>query len=524
MKPVFTFEEIRIVERRIIQDFDFPSLLLMENAGKNAAELIKNAFEDLDEHQIFILCGKGNNAGDGFVAARHLMNSGFELKIIMLDELPHLNGDAKTSFLMLKTAQQDNLIIDFNTFTRSLSPFSKSTKIILVDCILGTGIRGELSAKHREVISKVNLLRKKFPKLKIISVDVPSGLMRGKQINEVIRADRTITMTAMKYELLYGEGKECAGRIDCIDIGVDEKLFEKYNSYDKYIIGHTDIPFIFPKRKKASHKYSNGKVFVIGGSKNLSGAVMMSSLSALKSGCGAVAAAVPSSLMKQFGKELYDVMKVELDENDGTIGADNYSKLEKRIDWADVVLIGPGISVNEQTKEFVISVIQNCSKPLIIDADALNILANDISILEKRKIDNEIILTPHVGEFARLNNVTSELVVNNRLTLLKDFVRKAKVNVVLKSETTISCTKEGKMYFNLAGNEALATAGSGDILSGLIASMFAQTKNSEHAMICGNYLHGKLAENYFIKNKNKQTASPNDLIKLIPESVSNILS
>ncbi|MEO6692757.1 MAG: NAD(P)H-hydrate dehydratase [Saprospiraceae bacterium] len=521
MKPIFSFNEVREAEKRIIEEQGVPSLLLMENAGKNSCEIILKQFPDLDNYKINIICGKGNNAGDGFVLARHLIIKGYHVTVVLITEPDSLKDDARINFeLLFKQSLSKLIVISLYEFKKN---YNKNGKSLIVDAVLGTGIKRELESKFKDTIECVNKCGENS-KTKVISLDVPSGLSSDGINETIVNADLTVTMGCMKTELMFGSGKENSGDIEIADIGIDETLFAKYNSYKKYITDHTDAPFIFPKRKKVSHKYSNGKVLFIGGSKGLSGAVMLSSISTLKSGAGAVAAGVPKSVYKLLGKKLFEVMMIELDENkDGTVSSNQSDKLKKRINWADCVLLGPGLSINDETKEFVKEIISNCEKNLVIDADGLNNLAEDLSVLKNRKTKNDIILTPHIGEFSRLAKVSVDEIEKNRFEIVRAFVSEYKVNLVLKSETTITCDINCNIFINPTGNESLATAGSGDVLSGIIASLFARSKDAKMAMLCGNYLHGLASDIYAQKKKNKQSATPRDIIEMIPEAISEVL-
>jgi NAD(P)H-hydrate epimerase len=216
-------------------------------------------------------------------------------------------------------------------------------------------------------------------------------------------------------------------------------------------------------------------------------------------------------------------MTVILDEtNAGTIAADSFDKLAKRLNWCDAVLLGPGISTNEETKRFVRQLINECGKNMVIDADALNIIAEDVSVLKNRKYKNEIIITPHLGEFSRLSGKSIDDIKADRFKSVREFAYEYNVNVILKSETTISCVRSGDVYVNPTGNEALAMAGTGDVLSGIIVSLLAQSGDVMTAMLCGNYVHGYCADLYRSKTGNSQTASPQDIIKLIPKAITDI--
>ena len=528
MKPAFTFDEIREIEKKIILEDKIPSIILMENAGKNSCDVLLKNFPEISDYDVYIICGKGNNAGDGYTLARHLIINGLYVHIIQLVDPSELKGDARINYnilnLLLLQGEKGQVI-----FSYDLKFFEKKSlargRILFIDAVLGTGIHGNLDDKFLKVISFINSLKSKNKKLKIVSLDVPSGLMSGEQINPVVNADETISMGTYKTELLFEEGKEYSGNVNVVPIGIDSGLIENYNAFRKYLVEESDAKKLFPRRKKTSYKYSNGKTLIIGGSKGLSGAVAMSSLSALKSGAGGVVAAIPYSVSSIFSKKLYEIISLGLDETDeGSIAANQYDSVKKRINWADAILIGPGLSLNDETKEFLFDVISKCEKNIVVDADALTLIASDVNILRNRKPGSEIILTPHLGEFSRLTGIDINNIRQNRFEILKEFTGAFKVNVALKSETTVSCNKSGEIFINSAGNESLAAIGSGDVLSGITVSLLAQTKDINTALICGNYLHGLCSELYAKKYGNKQTASPQDMIRLIPKAVTSLLS
>jgi hydroxyethylthiazole kinase-like uncharacterized protein yjeF len=529
MKSVFTFDEIRQIEKKIIAEENVPSIVLMENAGKNFVSVMANTIPQLSDYEIYVICGKGNNAGDGFTLARHLLIKNISVKLVLLADPSSLKGDARINYDVLNrlVSEEDNMLrfVEYPAFVSFVSKLSRKNKLIIIDALLGTGIKGKLDEKFSSVIESLNMMKQKHPDIRIISVDVPSGITGEADLNPVVKADMTISMGTCKSELLFDEGKENSGRTIIVPIGITDDFLDRHNTFKKHYVELCDVRELFPKRKTTSHKYMNGKVLVIGGSKGLSGAVAMSSLSAIRAGAGGVAAAIPECISPVFNRKLYEVMTVELDETEeGTIRSGQWDKLKKRVDWADTVLLGPGISMNENTKEFVFEVIENCSKNMVIDADGLNQAAKDLNILKNRKFNNEIILTPHPGEFARLTNVEIGLIRSMRYDLARHFADEFRVNVALKSETTFSCLRNGEIYINSSGNEALAEAGSGDLLSGIIASIFSQTRDAYKALVCGNYLHGLCADMYAEKSGNKQTASPQDIMGYIPKAVTYILS
>jgi ADP-dependent NAD(P)H-hydrate dehydratase / NAD(P)H-hydrate epimerase len=524
MKPVFTFNGIREAEKKIIEQDGVPSLILMENAGKNAFDILCIKYPDIQDYSIYIFCGKGNNAGDGFVIARQMAINGIETTIVTINNTNDLSGDALINFRLLNKLNTDKIsFISFDEFSAMKDSPLKKGKVLVIDAILGSGVKGELNETFSKAVSFLNAAKNQNKKLQIASIDVPSGLMSGKQINPLVNADVTITMAAVKSEMLYGEGKENCGEIFVSPIGITDTSLENSGGFVGRIIGYEDIQPVFPKRKKSSYKYSNGKALLIGGSKGLSGALIMSAMAAIRAGCGGISVAYPESLSPHFGRKLYDVTKLELEETvNGSISS-SFRQIEQKLNKTDAILLGPGISTDSKTKSFVFDVIKNCKKPLVIDADALTLISDDVSILNNRNNNNEIILTPHIGEFSRLSGLSTEGITANRFESVKEFAKKYNVNVVMKSETTFCCLVNGEIYFNLTGNEALATVGSGDVLSGIIAALLSQTKNVKTAVMCGCYLHGVLAEMYFEKAGNKQSAAQRDFIRLIPKAVTEIL-
>lgn len=525
MKPVFTFPELREAEKMIINKDGVPSLLLMENAGKNAFDVITSLYADVEDYSIYIFCGKGNNAGDGFVVARHFAINDLEVNVIHITSPDLLKGDALLNYELLKKLISKN--VSFNSFNElnsmQINPLRKS-KILIIDAMLGSGIQGRLSPEFEQAIEYINSARKLNKNSNVVSIDVPSGLMSGEQVNPLIKANVTVTMAALKTEMLFGAGKENCGEIFVVPIGVTENKLDEYNISRKFVVGIEDASSLLPKRKKSSYKYSNGKPLLIGGSKGMSGALVLSTMGAIHSGAGGTSIAFPRSLSSHYGSKLFDVVKTELDEtSEQSIADSSFELLKKKIEKSDAVLIGPGISLNSETKSFVIDVIKDTDKPMVIDADALTILAENIDVLLNRK-SNDVILTPHLGEFSKLSGLSTEQILLNRFESVQTFAKKYNVNVIMKSETTFCCLAKGDIFINLTGNESLAITGSGDVLSGIIVSLLSQTKDVKAAMLCGTYLHGMIADMYYEQYGNKQSASQKDLLKHIPKAVTKLLS
>ncbi len=286
MKPAFTFDEIREVEKTLIEKDGFPSLILMENAGKNAFDLITSLLPDIEDHSIYIVCGKGNNAGDGFVIARQFILNSIPVTVYNACDPAELSGDALINYELLKKQSNElffNIVIGEQNDAALYNDLkAQRGKILIIDSLLGIGIKGIVSGSFERKIEQINSLRKSNKKITVISIDVPSGLSSNNELGVIVNADHTITMGAVKTELLYGPGKENSGNLYVVPIGISPDVLERYNSYDKYLVTKEDVKSLYHKRKKTSYKYSNGKVRGSGGSKGLSGAIIMSSLAAIR--------------------------------------------------------------------------------------------------------------------------------------------------------------------------------------------------------------------------------------------------
>lgn len=271
MLPVFTFDEIRVIEKNIIEKERIPSIILMENAGKNSFDVVDRKVQNLLEKDIYIICGKGNNAGDGFTFARHCLINNISVTIVMVVEPSNLKGDALINYDILKKISFDGedkggelSEISFEEFVKKSKNLTKKNSVI-INAVLGTGIKGQLDDTFSNAIKSLNIL-KKSKSINITSLDVPSGVMSGEQVNPIINADLTVSMGTYKAELLFGEGKENTGELYVVPIGISDGLLRKYNSNGIYLISSSDIKELFPKRRKTSYKYTNGKVLIIGGS------------------------------------------------------------------------------------------------------------------------------------------------------------------------------------------------------------------------------------------------------------------
>ncbi len=489
MEAIFSSKEIYSIDENGVLKYKIPSLLLMENAGKNVVVEIKNFFGDIENKNFLIFCGKGNNGGDGFVIARHLFNLGAKVEIVLIGKISELKNDAKINFEIVKKIKKqfpNNLCVKIfskNFFKRKIECD------VIIDAIFGTGFSHTVKPPFVKIINWINQSGKK-----IVAIDIPSGINsdNGKFTTCAVKSDLTVTMFAKKNGHLINDGKIYSGQIAVADISIPKTEFVK--KANKFLIEKKDIQKFFPQRKFDVNKYSIGKVFVIGSSQQYPSSSVMASLSALRSGSGAVVLGTVSSIFPFVAKKLTEVLIEKLDEtNDGTISISSKEKIFEKINWANCIAIGCGIGTNLETQNLVSEIISTCEKPLAIDADALKYFERKNFVKPKFAI-----LTPHIGEFSRMTKISVKEIEENRVQIISHFAKKFNSIIVLKGSPTIIADKKGNIFFNSTGNSGMATVGSGDVLTGIIAGIFSQMKNDIsceekllQSAICGVYIHGK---------------------------------
>ncbi|MFZ1320283.1 MAG: NAD(P)H-hydrate epimerase, partial [Ignavibacteria bacterium] len=357
MKNVFFNNEVLYAERKIISSLKIPSVILMENAGKNFTEILLNRLSEIDtyvnnERNFIVLAGKGNNAGDGFVIARHLCNKNIKVTLVLLSGEKDLQGDAAVNYNIIRNSKtiSENLRIFRFKNTSDIKRKINFENSIIIDAIFGVGFRGAPDKKMSDLFKFLNQIKCKT----LFAADVPSGLSHYNQDTEFVKADVTISMGVRKFHTLFYKGRELSGEIEIADIGIPENEFTNYNKKKIQFTEEIDVSNFIPLRKKNSNKYTNGKVLVIAGSKGLTGAVYLSSVSAMKTGAGAVISAVPESVNDILEIKMTEVMTMPVSETiECTLSLNSYDKIKTKIKWADTILIGPGLSKNEETMELV---------------------------------------------------------------------------------------------------------------------------------------------------------------------------
>ncbi len=483
------------------------ALDLMEKAGQKVTNIAKKELEDFGKKNVLAVCGKGNNGGDGFVASSILHSKGFNVITYYIGEPEELREPSKTSFKKVKLSG-----LTLKKIEKDLISFKKDLKNcdFVIDAIFGTGLKRPVKGIYLDIINLINNANKY-----VLSIDIPSGVNgnSGEVLNAAVKANITVTLQTYKFGLLNYPGASYVGDIKCVDIGIPQDLVDKYCKI--FFIDDEWVLKRLPKRKAYAHKGDAGKLFVIAGSPSFTGAAYMCSMSALIGGAGVVTIAIPEGLNTVMETKLTEVMTLPLPQTkDGTLAISALPKILDEVKKFDCLAIGPGISLNEETSDLVISLVKNLKIPLVIDADALTILSKNLEVLRNLKVP--IVITPHPGELSRLLHI-NKVELKDRLELNREISKKIGKISVLKGARTLVSNPEGETFINLTGSPAMATAGSGDILVGLIASLIVQGVDHYDAAIMGTYLHG-LAGDMAAEEIGQRSLIATDIMNKIPDT------
>jgi len=517
MKRVVSAEEMRWCDKTTINTYHVLGFLLMENAGRGVVEIIKYEYSPLESKHILVICGKGNNGGDGFVVARMLLNSCTHISVLLIASPSELKGVAKTNFKILQAIAKKSLgqITVYRYSKKLLAKLPQAD--IIIDAMFGIGFTDSVRKPFTDVIEWVNQQQ-----AKIVAVDVPSGIngTTGVMENCAIRADVTVTFGCLKSGLLCNQGRGLVGSIRVVDIGIPRMVSED-KRLQTFLVEKSDVRRVLPKRSIHAHKYSVGKVLVLAGSKGLTGAAALCCMSALRAGAGAVVLGTPESVYPILARKLTETMVLPLPAtSDGTLSLTALDPIREKLSWADVLVIGPGLSQNPETQKLILKILLEYCGKILIDADGLNALAvHGISKLRSSRA--HFILTPHVGEFSRLSKLSSNNIEEYRINVARELAKRIGVTVVLKGVPTISASKDGSAILNSTGNPGMATAGTGDVLSGIIAGLWAQGMSDIEAAWAGVYLHG-LSGDTIAKKIGERSLVAGDLIEYLPAAMQNI--
>jgi len=512
---IVTAAEMQEIDRRATAEFGIPSILLMENAGLQVALEIEKSFPDCLRLPISIFCGKGNNGGDGFVAARHLLNRGRAVHVFLFGKAAEIKGDAATNLEILKrmgVAIQE---------IRDLTDLERQPRIIeesglVVDALLGTGAAPPAKGLLGEAICFMNELKRP-----IVAVDIPSGLGADEShpLGDCIRADLTVTFALPKRCLVLRPAADFVGRLKVADIGVPQQLLQN-PEIKLNLIEAKEVARAFPPRKRDAHKGSFGHVLVIAGSVGKGGAAAMTSKAALRIGAGLVTVALPTSLTEAMEAKLDEVMKEPLPEtSEGTISRSALEKILRLLEGKDCLALGPGLSTHPETQELVNYLVPQVRIPTVVDADGINALSLHLEALNQR--NGPLILTPHPGELSRLLSISTEEVQRNRVAIAQKFSLGFHIFLVLKGEGTIVSGPQGEAFINPTGNPGMATGGSGDVLTGFLAGIIASGIEIPLALQAGVFIHG-LAGDLAAQEWGEEPMIAGDILAKVPEALREI--
>lgn len=485
---VLTVENTRKLEV-LANESGISYLQLMENAGSYCARIIRKTFENTNKRNALVVCGKGKNGGDGFVIARKLYENGYKVNVLMAMGLP---TDEESSEMLSRIRAMGINIAYYNNTT---DKYFEDAQII-VDCIFGVGFKGEPDANISSLISRIN-----DSSATVVSIDVPSGLEgdSGKASQNAVSADMTIAVLVLKPVHVLKPSMEKCGKVVVAPLGIPEKCFEQVTT-TLFTVSADELKSFFKKRDTDSHKGTLGTVLVIGGSYEMPNAVYFASQGAVNSGAGLVKVAFPSVAYSAIAPKTYEQILIPLESNKkGRISQNAVKRLETELKKCSCVLIGCGMGNDEDTKAVTEFVIKNSEVPVILDADGINCLKNNIDIIDSAKAD--VILTPHPKEMSRIAGVTVEEIQENRGAVVKSFTKAHKSVLVLKGASTlVGSTKYDDIYVNSTGNPGMATGGSGDVLGGIVASFIAQGTDAFTSAVAGVNIHGmagdKVTEKY----------------------------
>jgi hydroxyethylthiazole kinase-like uncharacterized protein yjeF len=503
---IVTAAEMRAIDRITSESFGVPSLTLMENAGAVVADYVLAHYSDA--RRIVVFCGKGNNGGDGFVAARRLQREGRVVQVILLANAADLRGDAA---VMYSSLPETVISVNSREELKSERVRLSLPADLYIDAILGTGFKRPVSELYADAIAILNA-----GTTSVIAVDIPSGSdadVMGPQIGNPARADAVVTFTAPRPAHVFSPltaGPTCVAEIGSPAQAVNSTL-------QLNIITAPDLAPLVGPRAADSNKGSYGHVLVVGGSMGKAGAVAMAGMSALRTGAGLATVATAKSIQPTVAGFHPELMTERLAETDaGTISSNADLRLEELLAGKTVLAIGPGISRHRQTAEIVRTLVAKCRIAMVVDADGLNAFEGLTGELNGK--GRTLVITPHPGEMARLAGCSTAEVQKDRLGTARTFAREHEIIVVLKGHRTLVVQPDGEAWVNTTGNPGMATGGTGDILTGMIAGMIAQNpKDAFLAVLTAVHLHG-LAGDVARETVGEHSLVATDLLVGLPEA------
>lgn len=506
MPRVVTAAEMAAIDRYTIDTLGLPGRVLMENAGRAVFDILRARFQPLAGKRAAVFCGKGNNGGDGFVIARLLNEAGVGCDTFFLGNKSELPEDARANYLLLERLGYVIHAVHAEKPLPELSHYD-----FLIDALLGTGVRGALQGSLAELVQHLNHCRRP-----LLAVDLPTGMNAdtGAVAGPCIRAQTTVTFGARKQGLLFSPGREHVGELHVVDIGFPAIAYE-IAAGQTYLLPRECMSQCLPERANDVFKNRVGQILVIAGSRGFGGAARLTATAALRAGAGLVVLAAPESLLPAIEAATAEVIKLPLPEHEGAIASSAIDLLDERLAWANVVALGPGLGTSAAAKELVRHVLRTFTGIVVLDADGINVLASELELL--RESVSRIILTPHPGELQRLLRSAPELMAATPVETARRVAKELGHVLVLKGAPSVIGLPSQDVLINSTGNAGMATAGSGDVLTGLIAGLAGQGLAPAKAASLGVYLHG-LAGDLARNQRGMWSMLASDILHQVPQA------
>jgi len=508
---VFTAEEMRRLDQRAITELGIPGATLMESAGRGAAEVIVAALPAFGAPRrgarVVIVCGKGGNAGDGFVVARWLKRHGARPTVLLTHAPAEIGGDAGRKLGELRRSG-----IRPRPFADDRASAAELARAhLVVDALLGTGSRGAAEGGVSRAIELINAAGRP-----VVALDIPSGMSAntGAHAGAVIKAAMTLTFAGLKRGLITSPGDELAGRVTVIPIGIPDH--EVARGVATFLLEPGDVAPHFPRRSRAAHKGTYGHLLLVAGSLGRTGAAALGAMAAMRSGTGLVTVATPASQQPVVASLVLEAMTEPLPETPArTLALKAREAIVELAGTRDAVAIGPGIGLDDETARVVRSLIHELRQPMAVDADGLTALAGHLDVL--RDAPSARCLTPHPGEMARMLGARVDEVQRDRIETVREFATRHRVHIVLKGAQSVIGTPDGRVFVNPTGNPGMASGGTGDVLTGMLGAFLARGIEPGTALLSSVYLHGS-AGDVAAERVGEEALVARDVIAAIPEA------
>jgi NAD(P)H-hydrate epimerase len=540
MQRLVTAVQMQELDRRATAEHGIPGLTLMENAGRGVVESMEKHLGSLDGTQPLVVCGKGNNGGDGFVVTRLLLARKAKPDCILLGRAADLSGDALTNYQRLADSGcavrevSEGNCPRTGTVPSALEPLFADRKVV-IDALFGTGLTRAPSGLAAEAIKLIN-----NSGAYVVSIDLPSGLHSdtGVPYEPCVRADLTVTMALPKLGLWLYPGRALAGTVEVVDIGMPEGdcpqgsvpkggvspgpgVPKTVEDAQTCLLDAAYVRSILPHRRPDGHKGTFGTALIVAGSRGFSGAAVLAGRAAVRSGCGLVNLAFPDGIGDIVGSDVIEAVKTPLPQTEiQSLSPAGLETLLEASGNAEAIAIGPGIGTDHRTRNLELAFLAEVEKPTVIDADGVSNLAGKLALLSRAK--TPLVLTPHPGEFSRLTGLKTEDVNADRVGISRRFATERKVVLVLKGASTVIAAPGGRVFINPTGNSGLAKGGTGDVLTGLIAGLMAQGMSPFDAACAGVFLHG-LAADIAVQSLTEYCLAAGDLPDFLPRAFASVL-